>query len=520
MKWLLSARPSAADGPVGVIAVPRRGADRRVIAARVKALARELQKAGIDDVVCVRPGLGWAREMGDVDVPSLPLRSLERYVSNRPALFVSQEQYHLPHEWASDLLRKAVASDLSHHPDGIHESPMMSHLRIFAAFIATPASASRRAAAKLRTGKLQLSTPAESLEAVGLPSRRVKVTPQNIPPMYRQAVSMDQPYGFVIETNNSCNYHCIMCPYHGGRQGDKATFLKPGTYVDMPFEMFKNIVDQIEEIDRPYEDDTVITVTPYRRGEFLLYPYWREAIRYIKSKGYRVYFSTNASTWKDEDIDFAIEHELDHLQVSLNGHNMDIHRRLRLNDGFDQVSSTALKIIRRREELGKRKPYLQLCNTVNERNIQWVESYIETWVNKVDALMLSPENYPDDNYNKRYKVEFSPFPPAPAGQRPPCSMLKDMMWVNSDGKCILCIGKKLLEIGDLRTSTLNDLLKATTRVKTIMDHSNGRYDNPVCGNCDQWQNTHTEIVETDRYTVSNSAAVQYYTNKKPLEIHY
>ena len=177
MKRSVPARGSVTQGPVGVIVRPRRGTKHQVVAARVKALATQLRKAGLHDVVCLSPG--WGRAAGNGAVRSISPRGLERYVSGRPALFVSQDQYHLPHEWASDLLDRAVASDRCHHPDGIHESLMLSHLRIYSTFIAAPASASRQIAAQLRAGQLNLSTPAESLEAIGLPAQRIEVTPKN-----------------------------------------------------------------------------------------------------------------------------------------------------------------------------------------------------------------------------------------------------------------------------------------------------------------------------------------------------
>ena len=94
-------------------------------------------------------------------------------------------------------------------------------------------------------------------------------------------------------------------------------------------------------------------------------------------------------------------------------------------------------------------PHVRLCNTINERNFDKIDKYIDKWVNKFDGLLLGIENYAHENTgsSKKYKMEFAAQPKEDSAKRPPCGMLKDNIWINADGKVVLCLGSKLIEIG-------------------------------------------------------------------------
>ena len=46
--------------------------------------------------------------------------------------------------------------------------------------------------------------------------RLLKITPKNVRSIYRQACLTDLPIQICIETHSSCNFRCLLCPYHGG----------------------------------------------------------------------------------------------------------------------------------------------------------------------------------------------------------------------------------------------------------------------------------------------------------------
>ena len=287
---------------------------------------------------------------------------------------------------------------------------MVSSLSLKCGFAVTAPDVSADFAERLFAGQIELAmSPAGALSTVGAAFSKTQVTSDNVQPFYRQAFYTDLPTTFIVETNSSCNYHCLMCPYHGGRQNHKPTFIKPGAYVDMDYDVFKRVVDEIAALPRPHQGDVTAMVSPYRRGEFLLYAHWREAIAYIKANGLRGYFSSNGSRWTQDDVDYIVDSGLDQIQISIEGHDPDSHKKIRLNNEYEKVANTVRMIMATKRDKGVATPLLQLAHTVNERNYDLVPEYVEHWLNKVDALFIGPENFADDEFNnKGYKPASPP----------------------------------------------------------------------------------------------------------------
>lgn len=522
-------RAGLGSGPIGVIVVAYAESvyGQRSLVPRIEVLAQQMRQAGIEDVYyCpLRPS---RRPYFSAKMPSLPVEDVEhvdatllpKQVDSRPVVFVDQSQYHVPKDWIADLLARAVDSGKVVHAEGAVQTPPNHayHLRLKPVFFAAPAAWSKTVCKALIDGNLNPITGlAKGLAAINVPEALVKITRNNIGSIYGQAVTLEKPVNFVVEPNNSCNYRCIMCPYHGGRQNDGPAFVKPGTYVDMPLDTFKRIIDEIAEMERPYEDETEqTTVTPYRRGELKLYPHWREALAYIKSKpNLRVYFSTNGSDWTDDDIEYLLDIGIDHIQVSLNGHNIETHGKVRLNKEFNKVASTALRLVKRRIERGLDKPFVQVCNIFNDRTIPEIPAYVEFWQKRVDCVFINPENKIEkENQNKQFIMEFAPLPLSEEIEQPPCSMLRDYIWIDAGGDTHLCIGAKTLQTGDIYESSVEEILNAPLRRQVLTDHILGKYDNPVCRNCTQWYSQiYQTPIETDDFTLQSGPAFKTYYNK-------
>jgi len=192
-----------------------------------------------------------------------------------------------------------------------------------------------------------------------------------------------------------------------------------------------------------------------------------------------------------------------------------------LNNEFAKVASTIQMIIQKREERGLVFPFLQLAHTVNERNYNDMQSYVDFWLNKSDALFMGPENYADDvNQNKHYKLEFSPVKPRNSSYRPPCSMIKDHMWIDSEGTAILCIGSKQSIIGNVFDSSITELLESPVRMTVLQEHMNGVYDGSKCQSCEQWYSAYGEMKETEDASIFLSPDTQYYRRKNSIDLSW
>lgn len=515
-------RKGAAQGEAtsvkGVIAWPSKIDNLGRLRRRQAVIAEQLAKAGVPDI-CV---LSSEPALGEVSFPVTTADALAKSVKGSVVVIVPVDQYHVSHEWIRDLVEKVKETGQAWTHEN-YVSPLVGHLRLRSAFLAVPGAAADKVVRAVGAGEIALNAPKAWFRKRFLALGEMPITATNVSSFYRQASALDLPYSFVVETNSSCNYHCLMCPYHGARQKNKPTFLKAGTYRDMPFETFTRVIDEISALERPYEDDDVTAmVSPYRRGELLLYPQWREALRHIKSKpNLKAYFSSNGSLWSESDVDFVVDVGLDQLQISVEGHDLETHKRIRLNDEFAKVAETIRTIMRVREEKGKSAPLLQLAHTVNERNFDKVGAYIDFWIDKVDALFLGPENYAeDDSQNKRYKTEFSPVAPMGDEYRPPCSMVKDNIWIDAEGTVILCIGSKQTVIGDINRNSIQEILNAPVRLEVLANHAAGKYASGVCRNCAQWYSAYGKTIESEMHSAFMSPDTQYYRRKGKLTVDW
>lgn len=507
--------------PLAVILINDASIGKDFLLPRVDVLTAQAAELGLE-VVCAPLGSGDISACARSDRQATTLYGLKAYAQSRDTVFLLENHYHVSSWWISDLLEKTAQTGKSHCPNGLNTSYLVSHLYLFPQFYSISAPHVGNFIDHLASGGYYYWHPPHALfEKLNIPVEVVEITAQNVKSFYGQAVMLDLPLTFVVETNSSCNYHCLMCPYHGGRQRDLPAFVKPGTYVDMPFDIFKRVIDEIAGLKRSYQENPPVTINPYRRGELLMYPHWRDALKHIKSKKLRAYFSTNGSLWTDDDIEFVLDEGLDQIQISIDGHDKESHRLIRLNDEFDTVANTLRRLVRRREERNLKTPYVQLAHTINERNVGAVNEYVETWLDKSDSLFLGPENYADiADHNKKYKTEFAPVQPKPDSYRPPCNMVKDVVWVNSDGECILCIGSKLTVIGNVNTMSMQEILESPVRMKVIQDHINGNFNNPVCKGCQNWYSAYMENIEEEEYSLRISPDTQYYMRKRPINIDW
>ncbi len=507
----------AARGAVCVI-VTGDEVSRTVQEARIALLTSEWRKIEDKDVFIVGPRHAEARFGQDNPVARVVSpESMSTELTGRTVIILFTDQYHVSHEWMRELLGLAAAQNRPQIPN-TDATTLCGHLMLKPHFVVLPPGETKRMSGRISGGRLLAVLTSMGTTGSVPGANRVDVTPGNVNTLYRQAALTSIPLTYIVETTNHCNYSCYMCPYHGTRQSDLITYIKPGTEKHMPWPLFRRLVDEIAELEHPYEDSVTKTVVPYNRGEFLLYPQWREALTIIKERGLGAYFSSNGSLWTDEDIRFILDARLDSLQLSIDGFSEDTHSEIRLNRDYGKVVRTLKGIMKAREEGGFRHPAVQLAHTINERNRHRVRDYVDHWIGKVDALFLGPENYMEmENRNKRYKIQYVDIEREPDIMRPPCNTLLINMWIQSDGECHLCIGSKNRAIGNVQESSLKEILASEIRSEIIGLHSEGNYANPVCRNCEHWFSAYWRNEENDRYVARLSPDTQYYTRKGGLE---
>ena len=159
------------------------------------------------------------------------------------------------------------------------------------------------------------------------------------------------PYAAQIETSRACNLRCPMCEY-SYRQDNGAI---------MRFATFRKILDQLTTISSL---DITGIGEPFCNKDFL------DCLRYAKSKGLRLKFSTNGNLLTQDKIASVVDIGVDEIWFSLDAATKACHERVRKGSDFDRVTGAIQALSKCAEEAGKGEPQCCICYTLSRENIE------------------------------------------------------------------------------------------------------------------------------------------------------
>ncbi len=168
------------------------------------------------------------------------------------------------------------------------------------------------------------------------------------------------PYCAALEITLACNMRCIHCGSYANGM-NRANFLS--------FEEWRKVIDDLIKLKSKH-----IT---FSGGEPFLYPKWKELVKYIKnsdSGNIDLYFISNGSVVKEDDIKFLKDNGLKHLAVSLDG-NEKIHDFIRQHKGSFN------KIIKLNEICKKYDLSFGVVTSINKHNFPTREEIKDIIVN-------------------------------------------------------------------------------------------------------------------------------------------
>src|SRR5689334_20720352 len=129
------------------------------------------------------------------------------------------------------------------------------------------------------------------------------------------------PPTVVIANTHACNHFCRMCIR------EAVTFDGP----NMEVRLFRKVIDEGAAYFRYISMDGP--------GETIMNPEAFGMIRYARSKGIRMVFSTNAVLMDSGIVDAILDSGLDHIIFSLNGTTRDVYASVHGADDFDAAVS-------------------------------------------------------------------------------------------------------------------------------------------------------------------------------------
>jgi MoaA/NifB/PqqE/SkfB family radical SAM enzyme len=259
-----------------------------------------------------------------------------------------------------------------------------------------------------------------------------------------------------IESTNLCNAKCVFCPRDDmeRRQG----------IMDMA--LFQKVADECAALGIGH-------IRMHNYGEAFMDRQLVEKVRYAKRLGIpEVGLISNGSLITEAAARGMVEAGLDAINISVDAAGKDVFERTRLGLNYDKVIANIERLIRIRDEAGKRRPKL-ILSFVRQDNSHEEQTFIEHWKSKADKIHITDLHNWAGTLNHQSNVNFPCYRPW---------LTFTVLW---DGRVSLCCadfdGHEIL--GDLRTATIKeiwngDLYRQARRAH--LDHGGPS----VCQSCD------------------------------------
>lgn len=244
-----------------------------------------------------------------------------------------------------------------------------------------------------------------------------------------------------IESTNICNAKCVFCPRDDmhRRQGI------------MSVELFRKIVDECVELG-------ITHVRMHNYGEAFVDRKLVEKVRYAKEKGIKeVGVISNGSLITEQAARGMIEAGLDAINISVDASGKDVFESTRIGLKYDKVIANIERLVRLREESGKRRPKL-ILSFVRQNNSADEQAFIEHWRQIADKIHITDLHNWGGTLHQESNVNYPCYRPW---------LTFTVLW---DGRVSLCCadfdGHTIL--GDMNTSSIkeiwnNDLFRAVRR---------------------------------------------------------
>jgi MoaA/NifB/PqqE/SkfB family radical SAM enzyme len=249
----------------------------------------------------------------------------------------------------------------------------------------------------------------------------------------RREVMRAWPVVLKVDISPLCNLRCTVCVHARSTDGspDELKEQRFSAGQKMPLEVFERLVDEVA--------GKTSALSLYYLGDPLVHPELAAMCRHAWRAGLNTHVSTNLSFQLDDArIDELVRSGLTHLTVCVDGLTQDSYQRTRVGGDIELVLGNLERIIRRRDELGRTFPkvevqFIKYRHNVHEQQAAQerfaalgVEQFTDFW----GALF----NYTDLVAGRFYSV----LGPKKAAALPRCVWPHFAMVVKFDGDVIPC----------------------------------------------------------------------------------
>jgi len=292
------------------------------------------------------------------------------------------------------------------------------------------------------------------------------------------------------EVTDHCNASCIMCPREIHELG------RPHGVMDQG--QFQKSMDEVAKLGCKQ-----IVLTGF--GEPLVDKKLEQKVKYAKDLGMRTYIISNASLLTKKRAIGLIKAGLDELRVSYYGMTKESYETVMVGLKFDVTMRNLRGFLELRDELGSKKPRLELNWLELPENATETQTFQDYWEPRADAIEIwKPHNFGD---GRSYRERFEEVALKNTCGRPENGPLQ-IQW---NGEVIPCCYdyNNVIVLGNAFEQPVLDILNGQKYELLRKAHSEKKFDLfPFCNQCDQLLEHSDALVYTNRHNLPKEVAVK------------
>ncbi len=279
------------------------------------------------------------------------------------------------------------------------------------------------------------------------------------------------PIHLDIESTNTCNLKCIMCPHSNPGKEFKKSLGFMNTI------LYKKIIDQGVK-------NGLCSIKLNWRGEPLIHPKIAEMIKYAKDNGIiEVQINTNGQLLNKSLSEKLISAGLDRIIFSIDGVKKETYEKIRVGGNYETLINNVKTFIMIRDQKKLKKPLVRIQFVKMDCNRQEVDDFISFWKPYADEITTTNYTWREEGGELKLKQSFD------YKGRLPCPQIWQRITISWDGKATLCCRDWNLEspIGVINDkTTLKDIWNSKVLNDIRKLHKQKRLDEvPICKKCTQ-----------------------------------
>ena len=279
-----------------------------------------------------------------------------------------------------------------------------------------------------------------------------------------------------IEPTNKCNQTCVMC-VHPDMQ-------RPVTFIDDDIAL--KAINQCAEFG-------IYAVHFFFFGEPFLNRKTVDYIRTAKQKGIPlVSVTTNFTSIKDAEIERLVVDGLDSIHISFEGLSREKYEDIRGTDSYEKVLRNLERLYHFKAKHKSEKPWVSLTYVRTEESDEQIETFQNTWKDKVNSIHISPQF----DYLGRAPIRETQGDPNSEGildrsaeDRLACRQLWLRLVVLSNGELVPCSQNidGELSLGNIRDMSIAEAWQSEKMMDLRAQHITNRIPKEcVCSGCIDW----------------------------------